>query len=331
MPEGQNCFLFRTDSSDFIQNELKKGHLRQGWSPPGTSLLGDNGEPRSKEKWSQAYKSAWGADPSPRRHAILRRMLDMKEGDLVLCPNAPKYGHFTIAEVSEDYKFGTVPSKDDFGHIVPVKENPREVSNWHNQDAQILSDLFKSAYFRSAVVQIQDYKKEDVFGAVTRLLGTKEDTKCGKSSDGIRKQRFDESRREAAKFYMEKVRQWGFEQFEAAVGEAFRRKGYEWIRRKSTRGGGDADHVFSPPMPGFEDGLLEYTPLLIVQVKHKHDTDEDDIEGVKQLINWKPYEDEEVVHRVLFSSAGKFTDECKKCADGKVTLICGVDAGLFML
>ena len=330
MPEDRNCFVFRTDSSDFVQNELNAGRLRQGWSPQGTSLRDDAGQQRSKEEWSQAYRSAWDVCPSPRRYAILCRMLEMKEGDLILCPNAPEYGHFTIAEVSGDYQFKMVPSRDDFGHIVPVR-NQREVSNWHNQDAQMLSDLFKSAYFRSAVVKIQDYKEEDVSCAATRLLRIEEDTKCGKSSDGIRKQRFDESRREAARFYMKNVRKWGFEQFEAAVGEAFRRKGYEWIRGKSARAGGDADHVFSLPMPGFEDGLLEYTSLLIVQVKHKDGIDEDDIEGVKQLIKWRPDEDEEVVHRVLFSSVDEFTDECKKCADGKVTLICGVDAGLFML
>ena len=82
----QRCFVFRTDPRDLVRNELREGRLRQGWSPPGTSLLNAGGEERDAEEWKQAYKKAWGVDPSPRRHGILRRMLAMKQGDLVFSP-----------------------------------------------------------------------------------------------------------------------------------------------------------------------------------------------------------------------------------------------------
>ena len=121
-------------------------------------------------------------------------------------------------------------------------------------------------------------------------------------------------------------------QFEAAVGEAFERKGYKLLRGNSTRNGGDADHVFS--MPGFDDvSLSGPTPLLIVQVKHKKGTDENDVEGVNQLIKWKPADEGEAVCcKVLFSSAKSFTEKCKRIAEANdVTLICGTEAGLFML
>ena len=327
----QRCFVFRTDPNDFVRNELREGCLRQGWSPPGTSLLNDGGEDRNAGEWKQAYESAWREAPSPRRHGILRRMLDMKEGDLVFCPKVPDYRHFTIAEVSGGYRFEVAPSEGDFGHIIPVR-NQSVVSNWHNDDSQTICELFKSAYFRPAVSRVQEHKEEDVLSAARRLL-KQENTDSPQDPDRIREQRYVEGRTEAAKSLMKYVHdKWGFDQFEAAVGEAFKRKGYERLGGKSTRNGGDADHVFSLPMPGFDDETLDRTPLLIVQVKHKKDVDYDDVEGVNQLVKWKPCEGEEVLFKVLFSSADSFTENCQKIAEAyDVMLICGTDAGLFML
>ena len=330
----KRCFVFRTDPNDFVRNELREGRLRQGWSPPGTSLLNAGGEERDAEEWKQAYKKAWGVDPSPRRHGILRRMLAMKQGDLVFCPKVPDYAHFTIAEVSGGYRFEVAPSEGDFGHTIPVHpvQGQRVVSNWHNNDSQAICELFRSAYFRGPVTQVQDDKEKEVLSSAKRLL-KQEDTDTPQDRDKIREKRYVEGRRKAADSLMEYINtEWGFDQFEAAVGEAFRRKGYEWLRGKSTRNGGDADHVFSLPMPGFDDETLDRIPLLIVQVKHKKDIDYDDIRGVNQLVKWKPYEGEEVRFKVLFSSADSFTENCQKIAEAyDVILICGTDAGLFML
>ena len=259
-------------------------------------------------------------------------MLDMKQGDLVFCPKAPDDQHFTIAKVSKGYRFEVAPSQDDFGHIIPV-ESQRVVSNWHNDDSQTICELFKSAYFRPAVTQVQEYKKIEVLSAAKRLL-KKEKTLDPQDPNQIREQRYLEGRRKAADSLMEYVNnKWGFDQFEAAVGEAFKRKGYEWLRGKSTtRNGGDADHVFALPIPGFDDETLDRTPLLIVQVKHKQEIDCDDVHGVNQLVNWKPREGEEVRFKVLFSSADSFTKNCQKIAEANdVILICGTNAGLFML
>lgn len=329
----QRCFVFRIASHvDFVQDELRRGRLRQGWSPPGTSLLNADGSERSKEEWTQAYMSAWDASPSPRRYAILCRMLNMNKGDLIFIPKAPRYEYFTIAEVSRDYQFEMAPDQEDFGHIIPVK-NQQVVANWYNQDSQTIHELFRSAFFRPPVTQVQDYNTERVLSAAKRLL-SEENTDVPQDRNTIRKHRYDEGRKKAAESLMEYVNnEWGHDQFEAAVGGAFERKGYERLRGKSTRNGGDADHVFSLPMPGFDDlALLERTPLLIVQVKHKTGTDYGDVEGVNQLVNWKPDEGEEVLYRVLFSSAESFTEDCKRIAEANdVILICGTEAGLFML
>ncbi len=330
---SQNCFVFRIASDvDFVQNELQKGCLRQGWSPPCTSLLNADGSGRNREEWTKAYQRAYNASPSSRRHAILRRMLDINEGDLVFIPKAPRYGYFTIVEVSGDYRFEVASGYKDFGHIIPVK-NQREVANWYDSDSQTIYELFKSAYSRPAITQVQDYKNERVLSAAKRLLKQKK-TDTPHNPDAIRKQRYDEGRRKAAKSLMQYVNdEWGHDQFQAAVGEAFERKGYELLRSNSTRNGGDADHVFFLPIPGFNDEVSLYrTPLLIVQVKHKTGTDYNDVVGVNQLVNWIPEEEEKVLYRVLFSSAESFTEDCKKIAEAnEVVLICGIEAGLFML
>ena len=330
----QRCFVFRIASdADFVQNELQQGRLRQGWSPPGTSLLNADGSERDKEGWTQAYESAWDEPPSPRRYATLRRMLDMNKGDLIFIPKAPEYGYFTIAEVEESrgYRFEVTSGQNDFGHIIPVK-NLRVVANSYNQDSQTIYELFKSAFFRPPVTQVQDYNTERVLSAAERLRN-EENTDTPQDPATIKQQRYAEVRRKAAESLIQSVNdEWGHDQFEAAVGEAFERKGYELLKSKSARNGGDADHVFSLPMPGFDEVWLESTPLLIVQVKHKTGIDYGDVEGVKQLVKWEPDEGEGVLYRVLFSSAESFTEDCKMIAKANdVILICGTEAGMFML
>lgn len=324
---GPNCFVFRTSDDEFVQEELRDGRLRQGWGPNGTSLL----EVRTREAWNQAYRAAWCEEPSPRRHGILSRMLDMQAGDVVLCPKAPAYGQFTIARVSEPYRFEVAEDIDDFGHIITV-ESQRVVSNSYNADSVMISDLFRSAYFRPPVARVQDYRQEDVLDAVKRLHNQK-DTVTPQDPARVREVLYDEGRRIAARSLMGHVANWGFEQFEAAVGQAFERKGYERLGGNITRYGGDADHVFSIPMPGFEEMESVSVPVLIVQVKH-HPNGPTGVEGVRQLVEFQPGQDcdWDVRYRVLFSSAESFTDECQRLADGHdVVLICGIEAGLCML
>ena len=160
-------------------------------------------------------------------------MLDMKKGDLVFCPKAPDYEHFTIAKVAGPYRFEDCQSPTaDFGHIIPVNSQ-KQVSNWHDLDARTIGELFKSAYSRPAVTKVQDYKSDNVLRVATRLM-KKCDTHIADDPQAIREQHYTKARRQAAKFLMQSINKtWGFDQFEAAVGEAFRRKGYELIRRKS--------------------------------------------------------------------------------------------------
>lgn len=132
MGQDINCFVFRTSEESFVKNELKEGRLRQGWSPMGTSLLDCNGNQRSKEQWSSAYKKEYGEEPSPKRFSILRRMHDMKEDDFVLCPKCPTHNEFTIAVVDKGYNFEFSPLRDDdYGHVILIK-SMCEVNYNHN-------------------------------------------------------------------------------------------------------------------------------------------------------------------------------------------------------
>ena len=330
---GPNCFVFRTSDEKFVQNELTEGRLRQGWSPEGTSLLNDNGDERTQEDWMQAYINAYQEEPSRRRYAILRRMLDMQVGDLVLCPNAPTWGQFTITKVSDTYQFTVAHGQDDFGHIITITKQ-RAVATAYNHDSVMISDLFRSPPFWSAVAQVQDHQNQAVLDAAERLLRDHGDMATPQDPANVRKAIYHEGRKMAAQAFMQNIVTWAPQQFEAAVGQAFERKGYVRLAGNVTRYGGDADHVFSMPIPGFEEMDLGDIPVLVVQVKHHLHGPTDD-EGLEQLLNFHPEEDSswEVRYRVLFSSADSFTGYCERQAErhDDVVLICGIKAGLFML
>ena len=100
------------------------------------------------------------------------------------------------------------------------------------------------------------------------LLRSQEDTSASQDPLRIREHLYHEGRVAAAKSLVVHINKWSFNQFEDAVGQAFERKGYVREGRNITRYGGDADHVFSMPIPGFDDIDLVSDPVLIVQVKH---------------------------------------------------------------
>ena len=127
--EKPNWFtVFRTNTEEkivkWLYDELTKGRLRQGWGVPGLALKTDDGRRVEKTQWEAAYKRIYKEDPSPKRFAILTRMLDMEDGDVVVVPKMPKWDQFTIARVSGGYWFETDGDREDFRdefhHIVPV-------------------------------------------------------------------------------------------------------------------------------------------------------------------------------------------------------------------
>ena len=272
-------------------------------------------------------------------------MLEMELGDIVICPKQPSRGQFTLARVTQKYRFDMAHGRGDFGHLMGVAEQVA-IGTSDGPLAQSISDLFRRFDFRACVVRVPDVLRERVLEDGQKLMGRDEGApSSGSDPVTARQERTEQARRaaqqEAARCYMKQTVDWAHQQFEAAVGEAFERKGYTRIGGNRYGDGGDADHVFSLPMPGLDDlerdqSYPPWTPVVLVQVKHKHGRDEGDADGIRQLCALKTPEMEkrewQIVSRILFSSANEFTPGCQRLAEeAEITLICGEDAGLFLL
>ena len=135
-----NCnriWIFRSGGSDddrreYLYPELQAGCLRIGWGGQGMALQDNEGRPIPKEQWEENYRRACGENPSPRRYSILRRLLEIKQGDVVGMPKMPNSGEFSIACVSGSYTF-SVDRDDDYGHIIPVHSDSVRTFN-HRAD-----------------------------------------------------------------------------------------------------------------------------------------------------------------------------------------------------
>ena len=272
-------------------------------------------------------------------------MLQIERGDIVICPKQSHRGQFTLARVTQDYRFDMAHGRGDFGHLIGVEEQVA-IGSSDGALAQSTSDLFRRFDFRACVVRVPDGLQERVLDAAHKLMDRDKGTEgSGSAPHRTRLERTEQARRaaqqEAARSYLRQTADWAHQQFEAAVGEAFERKGYTRISGNRYGNGGDADHVFSLPMPGLDDLERDHScppwmPVVLVQVKHKVGRDEGDAVGIRQLRRLNTPEMEKgkwrIVSRILFSSADEFTPECQRQAEeAEITLICGEDAGLFLL
>jgi hypothetical protein len=126
------------DSSahNWVAQELTQGRLRQGWGVEGLQLV-EGSFPVSKSTWVGRYLKAaaraWSGvpneDEAEKRFNILKRMLHLSVGDLLVVPQMPDTGVFTLALVSSPYYFDHDlgyssypwnPKDVDFGHVIGV-------------------------------------------------------------------------------------------------------------------------------------------------------------------------------------------------------------------
>lgn len=122
-----NYYIFRIDYSerDYFKENLEKGILRQGWGVENLSLLNENGEIRSHEEWVNTCPENWRDTDEARRYlrnknTNLRKMLEMKEGDIILIPKFPEWNMFSLYRVTGKYYFD-LEEKGDYGHCIPVE------------------------------------------------------------------------------------------------------------------------------------------------------------------------------------------------------------------
>ena len=109
----------------FIRAELSAGFLRQGW---GWDCAQDLRRLRVRVddilvgwgRLSDAEKYAWG---NWRMLGELSSYPDdaMKIGDVVLVPNVPENGTFSLCRLTGPYEFRVDPDLGDFGHVRPIE------------------------------------------------------------------------------------------------------------------------------------------------------------------------------------------------------------------
>ena len=321
--------VFRTDEENagWLYTELTEGRLRQGWGAPGFALETAAGRRVEKTQWEAAHKAHWKEDPSPKRFAILTRMLDMEEGSVVVVPKMPEWNQFTIARVSGRYRF-EIDGEDrkDFRHIVPVyRDSVRSFSYRANDDAFLVSAIFSRANHRSAVSFC--YKAAQV-EAAHRLLHSPSD-RTSKPYEELSGAPINEVFKKAAIDLRERVKDWNGDRFEKAVRKAFEDQGYKIEHhQRFDRQGADADILVSPPASLY--GL--FLPAEIaVQVKWKQGLDEYDDEAVKQIVSFVKWQRIDAMKCVISSASG-FTDKARElAAENDVHLIGGLQTMCFLL
>ena len=321
--------VFRTyeDKVEWLYEELREGRLRQGWGAPGFALERGDGRRVDKTQWEAAHKAHWEEDPSPKRFAILSRMLDMKDRDVVVVPKMPEWNQFTIARVSGGYRFETDGDLEDFRHIVPVDPESVRTFNYRaNDDAYLISGLFARANHWPAVSFCYNDKH---LAAAHRLLQFPSST-TSKPQKELSGAAINDAFKTAAEALRGHVKDWNGLRFQDAVRQAFIDQGYtiETDYPRYDRQGADADILVSPPSNPYR---LFLPDQIAVQVKWKQGVDEEDEEAVNQIIKWKKWQGSGAMKCVI-SSASRFTDRaCKLAAENDVHLIGGLETMCFLL
>ena len=317
--------IFRTAKEEvsWLRDELTRGRLRQGWGAPGLSLIGNDGRRIEKTEWEANYPEDWG-DPSPKRFAILSRMLDIQCGDVVVIPKMPSWDQFAIARVSGRYRFEA--DGEDFGHIVTVSPDSIRTFNYRaNDDAYSVSSLFARANHRSAVSFCDNLGHVE---AAHRLL----ETTCSSTSrpqKELSRAAVNDAFKKAAQALHVTINGWNGPRFEKAVRQAFQDQGYTILHHPRYDGqGADADILVSPPASPY--GLF-LPSRIAVQVKWRVGVDQYDVESVRQIVKWAGWVESDAKKYVISSAPG-FTDEAHELAAAHdVVLIGGLQTMCFLL
>ena len=98
---------------EFVADELRQGRLRQGWGwEPSQDLRKLKSRIEAGESLPDWEQAAWRN----------RGLLELVVGDLIVMPNVPWYGVWSIANVAgEPYAYEIPAAIGDLGHIVPVR------------------------------------------------------------------------------------------------------------------------------------------------------------------------------------------------------------------
>lgn len=321
--------IFRTDEGNrWLYDEVVSGRLRQGWGAPGLGLRSDNGAAVDKRDWEAAYREQtdWG-EPSPMRFAILSRMLELDDGDIVAMPKMPAWDRFTVARVSGRYKFETGRGIQDFRHVVPVyPESVRTFAHRANEHAFLVSALFARANHRPAVSFCVGAEQVKAARRLLEIPGSVAE----KPQESLVAAAMDDAFRAAAELFAKTVAGWNGTLFENAVRQRFIDQGYEVKEtyRRYDGEGSDMDMVVSPP-PSRHGPFLPAE--IAVQVKWKQGIDKGDARAVAQIKRWAEWQGSTATKYVISSASG-FTEAAREeAAANGVELIGGLQTMCFLL
>ena len=320
--------VLRTDEgNEWLRGELAEGRLRQGWGAPGLSLTSAAGNPVEKADWEAAHRrwANWG-DPSPRRYAILRRMLELDRGDIVVVPKMPAWNQFTIARASGRYRFELADGREDFGHLIPV--DPDSVRTFVYDacnEARLVSALFGRANHWAAVSFCYSAKHREAARDLLERAGSV----VSRPRRDLWEAATDGAFRAAAESLEAEVAAWNGTIFEDAVRQCFVDQGYEVLDYRRYDGeGGDMDMVVSPP-PSRHGTFLPTE--IAVQVKWKQGVDDGDAWAVEQIDRWARWQESNATKYVISSAKG-FTEKARKgAAEHGVVLVGGLQTMCFLL
>lgn len=286
-----NYYIFRIDYSKqkYFKENLEKGILRQGWGIENLSLLDENGEVRNQEEWVNTCPESWRTTDEARRYlrnknSNLRKMLEMKEGDIILIPKFPEWNMFSLYRVTGKYYFNLEETAVDYGHCIPVKvatTYPYEIDKCFtyngNDDTKVIHSKLRG--YQTSINSV--YNKE-IIKAIESLLQIKSIKEVSPITEILRNI-FEKNIKNMENLNREifSVRP---DDVEKIVEEIFVKQGYLVESKNSyDRKGGDSDRTFIKPLPILSEVNDEIGSCRVyVQIKKKDGIYDED-EGIKQL------------------------------------------------
>lgn len=293
-------YVFRINYDEWyhqIREEILKGRLRQGWGAKGMDIN------QSLEEFQAAWVSKWGENDAMEsyirnKYNNISIMKEMDVGDILVVPkmnftDVNDMRSFAVLRCSKKYDFSPLEfCNSDFGHYVEFDMSKSFCCSYeHDDNTRSIVKLFR-AYQKS----INRVWNTNFMNAVDKLIA------CYESDD---KNQFHKNMttigavcvasNNAKNKYLEEVvniiTSWQPKQLEKVTEELFVINGYEKIaNNRYDKRGGDIDLVFSSFQPNtlvgdmFSISQNVDMPEIRVQLKNKKGVDDNDVEGVEQLV-----------------------------------------------
>lgn len=148
----------RTDKKQpsFFYSELREGRLRQGWGySEGVDLRKLKEFKDSGAKLTDKQRDAWRGN----KRLLPTEQDSIATGDIVLLPNLPHQGVWSLARVADDiYRFEIAEEFEDYGHIRHVKLlNPNVPINPYS--SAVHSDLRKTMRTRMRLWNVDQHSE----------------------------------------------------------------------------------------------------------------------------------------------------------------------------